>query len=49
MTNTILTRVSPVALCIAMATPALAGPTYENNSGGTMTWYGHLNAVATIG
>lgn len=47
MTNTILTRVSPVALCIAMATPALAGPTYENNSGGTMTWYGHLNAVAT--
>lgn len=41
--KTILSRVSPAALCLALAAPAYAGPTYENATGGTMTWYGHIN------
>jgi len=37
------------AACAAglVATPALAGPTYENASGGTFTPYGHLNFAIT--
>ena len=30
-------------LSVAVAAPAFAGPTYENNSGGTFDFYGHLN------
>ncbi|MEX0311511.1 MAG: porin, partial [Tateyamaria sp.] len=39
----------PAAACFAglAATPGLAGPTYENASGGTFTPYGHLNFAIT--
>ena len=47
--KSMLAKVSPAALCVALAGPAFAGPTYEAPGGGTMTWYGHLNAgVASV-
>ncbi|WIY24541.1 porin [Parasedimentitalea psychrophila] len=34
---------SAAALATAIASPAFAGPTYENDTGGSFTWYGQLN------
>lgn len=36
-------RVSATALALAFAGPAVAGPVYENQSGGTFTYYGQFN------
>lgn len=34
---------SAAALATAIASPAFAGPTYENDTGGSFTWYGQFN------
>lgn len=34
---------SAIALTAAIASPAFAGPTYENDTGGSFTWYGQFD------
>ncbi|MBV1886827.1 MAG: hypothetical protein KUG61_07080, partial [Parvibaculaceae bacterium] len=34
---------SAAALATAIASPAFAGPTYENDTGGSFTWYGQFD------
>ncbi|WP_050931217.1 porin [Aestuariivita boseongensis] len=43
MTSRTSAALSATALCAALATPAFAGPTYENASGGSVTFYGQFN------
>ena len=35
--------VSAAAMTVALAAPAFAGPTYTNDNGGTVKWYGQVN------
>ena len=43
MSNLLLKTLSLTAATAVLGSPALAGPTYENASGGSFTFYGHLN------
>lgn len=40
-------RLSAITLMAALGSPAFAGPTYENASGGTFTFYGQFNPAYT--
>ncbi|GAA6201120.1 porin [Aquicoccus sp. SU-CL01552] len=43
MSNLLLKTLSLTAATAVLGSPALAGPTYESASGGSFTFYGHLN------
>ena len=43
MSNLLLKTLSLTAATAVLGSPALAGPTYENASGGSFTFYGHFN------
>ena len=43
MRTKLVTSASAAALAVAITSPAFAGPTYENDTGGSFTWYGQLN------
>lgn len=43
MSTKIAARVGAAALAAAIASPAFAGPTYENDTGGSFTWYGQFD------
>jgi len=43
MSNLLLKTLSLTAATAVLGSPVLAGPTYESDSGGSFTFYGHLN------
>ncbi|MFW8593290.1 porin [Cribrihabitans neustonicus] len=43
MSTKFAATVSASALAVALAGPALAGPEYTNDTGGSFRWYGHVN------
>jgi len=43
MSTKLAVNASAAALAAAIASPAFAGPTYENDTGGSFTWYGQFD------
>ncbi|MEX5599865.1 hypothetical protein [Pseudophaeobacter sp. C1-32P7] len=43
MTTTLTTRAIAATVAAMLAAPAFAGPTYENSTGGSFTWYGQFD------
>ncbi len=43
MSTKFAVNASAAALAAAIASPAFAGPTYENDTGGSFTWYGQFD------
>lgn len=43
MSTKFIVQASAAALAAAIASPAVAGPTYENSTGGSFSWYGQFD------
>lgn len=43
MTPKFATRALAASVAATLAAPAFAGPTYENSTGGSFSWYGQFN------